>query len=492
MAGFHAVEGTDLRCWDGPSLKCFADLSDAPTMRIVFRDGWPYVHPRVVVPGVTGEHASADGVVCLWSEEDASFEWTTWGSLSSRAEAWCERTRSGFRQVDLALDAFIGFEHRDYSAIATLDSGQLLSGVAQDGKHQRIHGVVENAGCVISLHAGRGVGGALTGRLFYRAELAAPPRTRSEFEAALTARQLARFREDLARSVPGEPPMALVVLAWHRSGLADLLVLRVLSADGEQRLASMEPAPRDQRALRLRAGPDSEALSRSHVVVFGAGAIGSQIALLLGECGVGNLQLVDGDRLRPGNVVRHVAGRHAIGWHKVVATEIELSSHAPWTVVKTQAATVQGPDDIRSLIARSNAVVDATGSWSFQEQVARVAHDVAVPLVSVALYRGGAIGRVRRQAPGDRAIWERTGALGYAVIPPDAAEGEFSLETGCSAPVSNASPAAVTAVAALGAQVLSDCLTGRLNYRPEIVDVYSPLVVPPFDRVGRVPWPTSS
>src|SRR6266571_7616579 len=100
-AGFHSVTGSDQRDWEGPTLSSFRSLTDAPRMLVRIRDGWPYVHPRIVVPGTTGEHASADGVVCLWGEDDNSLEWLCWQGVVRRADDWCRRVRSGFRPIDL-------------------------------------------------------------------------------------------------------------------------------------------------------------------------------------------------------------------------------------------------------------------------------------------------------------------------------------------------------------------------------------------------------
>ena len=50
----------------------------------------------------------------------------------------------------------------------------------------------------------------------------------------------------------------------------------------------------------------------------------------------------------------------------------------------------------------------------------------------------------------------------------------------------NASPAAVTAAAALAAMVTIDALVDRFEYGDETIDVYRRLEAPPFDRLGRV------
>jgi hypothetical protein len=92
---------------------------------------------------------------------------------------------------------------------------------------------------------------------------------------------------------------------------------------------------------------------------------------------------------------------------------------------------------------------------------------------------------VRRQAlPSDTPISERIKDHRYPTIPPGDEPRVF--EPGCSAPVNNASPIAVAAVAALTADITVDHLVGRNLYPDEVIDVYRPLEDAPFNRLGRV------
>jgi hypothetical protein len=61
-----------------------------------------------------------------------------------------------------------------------------------------------------------------------------------------------------------------------------------------------------------------------------------------------------------------------------------------------------------------------------------------------------------------------------------------ALEPGCNAPVNNASPIAVAAIAGVTAEIAVDALAERWRYAEETIDVYRPLDAPPFDRLGRV------
>ena len=140
---------------------------------------------------------------------------------------------------------------------------------------------------------------------------------------------------------------------------------------------------------------------------------------------------------------------------------------------------------MRELIAGADLVIDATGLTSFALLASYVCRESGTPFVSAALFRGGAVARVRREARADDvALAERSPASGHPIIPPG--DEPVAYEPGCSEPVNNASPVAVSAAAALAAEVAIDALTERFDYLDEAIDVYRPLDEAPFDRLGRL------
>ena len=132
--------------------------------------------------------------------------------------------------------------------------------------------------------------------------------------------------------------------------------------------------------------------------------------------------------------------------------------------------------------------MDTTGSEALVYSLAVVADTVKKPLVSGALYRGGFIGRVQRQAlDGDSPIHQRDDQSRYPDIPPGNETEEFAFpQLGCSAPINNAPPMAVLSCASVIVQVAVDVLTGRYEYPDEVIDVYRAIPDPPFNRLGRV------
>ena len=280
----------------------------------------------------------------------------------------------------------------------------------------------------------------------------------------------------------------LILLCWDRDGRPDLLMMACEGMNNEIEAIALQPGPMDEKSLILRSGPDAAGLRTMTATLFGAGALGGYVATTLAASGLGYLNIVDGDVLLPGNVVRHVAGHEQVGRAKVEAVRRVIDGHAPWTEVAEFPEAPMTPGQIRERISGADIVVDATGNDAFAPALAMVAQEDGVPLVSGALYRGGNVARVQRQVMGsDTPIHRREEGARYMVIPRGEHHEDFaSPALGCSAPVNNAPPASVMACASLIVQVTLDALTGRFEFNDEVIDVYRRIAEAPFDRVGRL------
>ena len=165
-----------------------------------------------------------------------------------------------------------------------------------------------------------------------------------------------------------------------------------------------------------------------------------------------------------------------------------IGDHSPWTEV---SGFLEGPRtrrEIQERILPADIVVDTTGNEALVRSLAMVAQENGKRLVTGALYRGGFIARVRRQAlPGDTPILQRDDLTRYPLMPAGPAGEDFaSPQMGCSAPVNNAPPSAVSACASLISQAAIDVLTDRFEFADEVIDVYRAIPEPPFHQVGRV------
>ncbi|MBV9870858.1 MAG: ThiF family adenylyltransferase, partial [Frankiaceae bacterium] len=223
------------------------------------------------------------------------------------------------------------------------------------------------------------------------------------------------------------------------------------------------------------------------VAILGVGAIGSHVVELLTRAGIGRLLMVEFDRLWPVNLVRHAAppGTPA-GTNKTDAMRNHLAQY-PWVEIETVDGALGTPSALRQLLASTDLTIDATGHAGLSELIGRVAEDSGRPVVSIALFRGGAVARVRRQAlDGDTPFVQRPHLDRYPEIPPLDDELEYvGTETGCLALVHNAPPTAVTLAATIATEVAIDHLTGRHDQPDEIIEVIR-AGEPPFDQLGRV------
>ena len=489
-AGFAPVLGSNSQKWTGDIHPAFEPLTDATTMDVVIQPGWPYRPPVLLVQGMDSNHLTLDGFVCLWTDEDASLEWTTVEGLYSRIDEWCENALRGWEDDHLRRDAQLNFAPQVMLA-ATFDLAAL--GVKEGGWGE-FHGVFPNNPPRLELLPGqRQTPNQLRGAWFHVGPLkATPPRQLSEVLRLLPRAQRKGLQKALEQrggqdALKASGGVDLVLFCWERNSLTDLLVLAVKGTENELEAVALQPGPVDEHSLIMRAGPDAASLRSHKATIFGAGALGGHAATLLAESGIGSLRIVDPDVLLPGNVVRHVAGHMYVGAPKVLAVQAEIMQHAPWTQVECFPEPAITPGDFRKHVDDADVVIDATGNEALTGSLAMVAESLDKPMIAGALYRGGFIGRVQRQAlPNDTPINLRQSSERYPEIPagPDAEEFATSA-LGCSAPVNNAPPSSVSACAALITQAAIDVLTGRFELEDEVIDVYRPLPNTPFDRIGR-------
>ena len=490
-AGFRPVEAANQARWRGPIHKAFASLTTATTMDILIGPGWPFRPPALFVDGLDTNHSTLGGFVCLWQDGDPSRVWETGEGFFSRIEEWCKNAEHGWAGDDLGYDAFLNFR-RKLPNIATFDRSKL--GIHKGGWGD-LHGVVNRDPPRIDVGPRRASSpNHLRGFWFHAGRLSTPPpRQLSEVFRCLSRAQAKGLRRELDRRRGPSPfvpsgGVDLILFCWERNGTTDLLVMACEGMNNEVEAIALQPGPTDEDSLILRAGPDAPVLRTIGATLFGAGALGGHVGIALAESGLGRLNIVDGDVLLPENVVRHVAGHDQVGRFKVQAVHHVIEKHAPWTAVAEFPEAPLTPGRIRELIQDADIVVDTTGNDAFVPALAMVAEELGKPLVSGALYRGGNVARVQRQALAkDTPIHLREAGPQYPVIPAGDPQSEFATHTlGCSAPVNNAPPASVIGCSALIAQMVIDTLTRRFEFCDEAIDVYRPLAQAPFDRVGRV------
>jgi molybdopterin/thiamine biosynthesis adenylyltransferase len=474
-AGFR-LGGADGRTFEGPLHPALAAETPSTTMRIEVRDGWPFVHPAVTVEGLKPSVHLTGRYLCLWRLGDDSYGWLRLETLNERIGQWAERYRGRATEDDPVLDPQLYWSPFNEELLATVD----------------LHDVPYGNGGSGDLRAERddlrlkiGTTGSLRVRWYGRDEMRHPPATVEMIATGLKPDQAANFRDELERVGQADGPNIIMVVWDTPAGEPNALVLGVSRASRRApiRAEAYEVARLDREVLIRRAGPDAPSLLDRSVVIFGQGAIGSHLSEWLASSGIGRLHLVDGERLRPGDVVRNAGPRSAIGFPKAATMAYVASERAPCVKVDWSLST-WSPAEIRPLLEGRSLVLDAVGEEPFTAQLSRLTQSAGVPMLSIALYRGGFVARARLYSPGGVAIHERTAAQRFPPIPAGQKEPATTWETGCASPVNNAPPASVVSAAALAARLAAEVLTGRETGSADIVEVYRSLDEPQFDVVG--------
>lgn len=128
-------------------------------------------------------------------------------------------------------------------------------------------------------------------------------------------------------------------------------------------------------------------LLAAHVVIIGAGGLGSPAALYLASGGIGRLTLVDDDTVDLTNLQRqvmHTTGR--IGQPKVDSGRAALLAINPEIEV-TALAERAGPERLLTLARSATVVLDCSDNFATRHAVNRACVAAGVPLVSGAAIR---------------------------------------------------------------------------------------------------------
>jgi hypothetical protein len=122
----------------------------------------------------------------------------------------------------------------------------------------------------------------------------------------------------------------------------------------------------DHGYIAPRSGANAD-LSSQCVLLMGGGAIGGHVAFEIGHAGVGQIALVDPDKLRPENTYRHVLGRSDWMDNKAEALKVKLESKLPYLECeafpcKIQKALHREEFDLRDY----DLIVCATGDMTLE------------------------------------------------------------------------------------------------------------------------------
>ncbi|MFC3024604.1 molybdopterin-synthase adenylyltransferase MoeB [Vibrio zhugei] len=130
-----------------------------------------------------------------------------------------------------------------------------------------------------------------------------------------------------------------------------------------------------------------EALKDSRVLIIGAGGLGCASSQYLATAGVGQITLVDFDRVELSNLQRQVLHHDAdIGRYKVDSAVDSLKQLNPYCEVEGIARQLDD-DALNDLIAQHTLVIDATDNITTRNQLNQLCFAQKVPLISGAAIR---------------------------------------------------------------------------------------------------------
>lgn len=115
------------------------------------------------------------------------------------------------------------------------------------------------------------------------------------------------------------------------------------------KVKSFQTAPARSVDLLRRSAYLSKHLHKHKVILFGVGALGGSVALLLAKAGVGEIRIVDDDKLTPGNAMRHICGLNWIGFKKTTAVKHQINIHNPDCSV-VEYTSSWNPDELHTYI----------------------------------------------------------------------------------------------------------------------------------------------
>lgn len=128
-------------------------------------------------------------------------------------------------------------------------------------------------------------------------------------------------------------------------------------------------------------------LSESKVLVVGAGGLGSSVLPYLAGAGIGEIVVMDHDRLEASNLSRQVIYDYKdVGHSKAELAQKRLQEINPFIVVKSLARPFRKEDE-RELLKDVDLVVECSDNFSTKFMVHDACYEAKIPLVIASVYK---------------------------------------------------------------------------------------------------------
>ncbi|MCU7731092.1 ThiF family adenylyltransferase [Actinoplanes sp. KI2] len=478
-------EGDSLR---GP-VRWYRDDGKAvtATVEVTLTAAYPFAPPQVRIvdagtPLTATFHRDRDGALCLWPADTPveNAPWCDPAQLLRRVVAWLQQTEAGWPgdsacDLERYLPTAGGLMLYDlpsltatHGCVRTRTSPDrclvTITGQAQappTGPQRRRHGTPTI--------------GRRHRQLAWVADIG---EVTQPIEDWASLRPLLGDDAGQVGRLIGAGVVEYLMLRYRRGSSSGVLALTARPSPNRQtpiEIQACEAADTSASTRLLRAGTTASELAGRKVAVVGAGAIGSFVADLLFRHGVRTLTLIDGQLLRPGNLVRHLAGEPCVGHPKVVAATRHLADLGfDTTGVEPRHDRLTTPQQTVTLLREHDLIIDATGDSRASSLLIWASNTVQRTVISVCVERHGGIIRVDRFPLRGHEQHDR----------PIPGQGDNqATEHGCDDPVSLTPPTAVIAAAQLACRVAIDDLTRECALPATLIDIVEPQE-PPYDQRG--------
>ncbi len=451
---------------------------------VALGDGYPFAPPkvRVVEAGAPLEltfHREHDGGLCLWDNTEPVASWMDAQAVVDKVAGWLGQTALGWPgDEDCDLDRYfpppvdVRLFLVDYAALASVHGCvRVVAGPQPQAM------VVEPRPLPTPGRPKRAELRRSEKHMAWVADLGPVTSPMTNWDDV--AKALGSDAGTVRRLVL-QGSVELLLLTYTRGSQPGMLGLATGRRDGQPTVRVCEVADTSVASRRLRSGVGAPELAERKVAVVGCGAVGSYLADLLFRDGAVNLTLLDGQKLRPGNVVRHIAGNAQVGLSKVNAVKAHLGGTGlDVSTVTTLVAKVTTPTEALELLTGHDVVVDATADERTITLLRWASEQTGQPLVSVCVLREGGIARADRfPVRGDETHLEP--------VPPRNDLPAQVRERGCGDAVSNTPPSAVVAAAELGTELVLDELSLACTLPVSVLRVLRPQPDAPYDHIGTL------
>ncbi len=423
-------------------------------VRIVLRDEFPFRAPKVYPSDEFPRswHREPDGAMCLYGEDrEERLPWLGPDDLVAMISRWFDESAAGWPKDAPVLDLNAYFKRSDEPRLIVCGDLTGLTYVKFAAGKTSLTVIGPTTASRRANRRSPVKGRRQVGYVLDIGATAEPPTTWTDI--------LSRLDENTAREVDraarnGDIGYALV--QYERDRHQGLLALALTgTADGEVDARWADVASSQFADLTLRAGTQQEVLRTKHVLVLGAGALGSHVCDSLARAGLGQLTIRDHGTVEPGNLVRHIATDLHIGRPKPHAVKDIVESRSfNLTEVRPVADSLNNPREVPDLLQAYDLVIDATASGSVTAMLKHAAETFGERFISACLQENGAVVRVD-------VIPTLDGQPTSDPVTPSCGHSAVGYATGCGDPVSLTPHYAVVEAAALTARHAIGLLLGQ-------------------------------